>query len=224
MILLEGIGQLWYGGVFTEDRLEVAQALLDQSSAEQVGFLEDEAAVPRLTMMGGELCINGLLAAATAMGERDGVIIGPNELRVTFSKNEGLTSICLPLAYQKKSIDDQTVVLFDSIGYVVSSRAPILIGLKEELKDKCGVWNMPAFGYVQSYGNQIRPYVYVRDTDSLVAETACGSGSVAAYVTTDAGYAGSLVNMYQPTRQPIRIQRTNQQNSFTISARVDRIA
>jgi hypothetical protein len=191
---------------------------------EQVGFLDDEEVATRFTMMGGELCVNGLLAAATAMQTRSGVIIGSNNLRVTFSKSDWQTKISLSLTYRKESLADENVVLFDSIGYVVDSRAPVMVGLKETLKRKCEIWDVPAFGHVQAYGNQIRPYVFVRNTDSLIAETACGSGSIAAYVSTDAGDARLLVDIYQPTGKPIRIQRSNESCSFTISARVDRIA
>ncbi len=168
--------------------------------------------------------MNGLLAAATAMQAISGVIIGPNNLKVAFSKSDWQTKISLPLTYRKESLADENVVLFDSIGYLVDTRPPVMAGLKETLKRNCEMWNVPAFGYVQVYGNQIRPYVFVRNTDSLVAETACGSGSIAAYVSTDAGDTRSLVDIYQPTGKPIRIQRLNEPCSFTISARVDRIA
>jgi hypothetical protein len=215
------IRRLWFGGVFIEDRPKVTKGLLGQSGVEQVGYLSDDLGSPAFTMMGNELSVNGLLAAAKDLRLPDGNILGVGGLVVGFRNTPGETSITVPLKYEIEKRENEVVVVFGAMGYIVSPAEPRMNNLKKCMREQCEVRKLPAFGYVWSYLNLIRPYVYVKETDSLVAETACGSGSVAAYIAASMGGLQAPADVVQPSGNTITVWlRDRAEQIFTISAAV----
>lgn len=173
---------------------------------EQVGFVY-EGASPKLTMMGGELCVDGMLALAsvsraatealTASGVR-----GP----VTYRQVKGETEITFDLPYTT----EENIVLFEGIGFMCVEKEQMLT--KQKFQHYIQKYKVPAFGIIVYTGEQISPWVYVAETDSLIQETACGSGSIALHLIH------GISRVVQPTRESIVVTHTG--NTFTVSASV----
>jgi hypothetical protein len=213
------IRQLWFGGVFIQDRPGLTKGLLGQCGVEQVGYLLDELSPPVFAMMGNELSVNGLLAAARDMQLSGGNIVGVGDMVVDFQNTLKQTSITLPLKYNIEKSDNDTTIVFEAIGYIINATEPTKENLKKRMQEECEARKLPAFGYVWSYLNLIRPYVYVKETDTLVAETACGSGSVAAYIAASMGGLQAPADVVQPSGKTITVQMQDRKEYiFTISA------
>lgn len=185
-------------------RNQVIKAYL--GDVEQIGFVSYRNNAPFLEMMGGELCINALIALASASGSKG--TIGTNVVNKPISyQSSDITKITLELPYRKL----KNIVLFDGIGYKITSQSiPVTKKLVSQL---CVKFNLPAFGIVLVKKNQITPYVYVRDTDSLFNETACGSGSIATNIVL------GVTNVIQPTTKAISIWK--KKDVFTIETTVE---
>ncbi|MGB4966923.1 MAG: hypothetical protein WBO35_01860 [Candidatus Saccharimonadales bacterium] len=201
------------------DRRTVTRALLD-SGIEQVGFASEENGLPRLEMMGGELCLNALLAYAGLVESKDAeILINDSSCIADASELRNEIRIALPFEAIEKGAD--LYVLFDTIGYCVSQDPLAAKNKTNLLKAATEKYQRPAFGYVHVGAWGIRPTVYVRGVGSLVDETACGSGSVAAYLYAFGANTGVVANIYQPSGQPITIKRLQgSKSTFQISAKV----
>jgi hypothetical protein len=172
-------------------RLDLARTLL--TTVEQVGFIETETPIPTLTMMGGELCINALLAFVYRLEPDAGAVCIHTQL-VHYQKTAVEVTVTIPLPYTR--IDN--TILFDTIGYLVTrSDTPFPKTFYQEQAEQ---HHLPAFGSIQNQQDgSILPLVYVRDTNSLITETACGSGSVAFSIIT------GITTVIQPTHKAIAI-------------------
>lgn len=189
------------------DRQKISVKELQQ--VEQVGFIEKNTELPTLTMMGNELCVNATLAFAKLLESKRGKILtsglpGP----VSYRNSGELTSATFTLA--PKIIRSRNIVLFDGIGYVCDDSAGI--PTETYLADLAQEFKKPAFGVARYQGASLQPYVYVDQIKSVVAETACGSGSIALNLITGAN------DITQVTGQRIRIERNG--NQFTVTAKV----
>lgn len=176
---------------------------------EQIGFVETTInGMPKLIMMGGELCINALIALAS-QSEKKGYLlsIGSNKVIKYYNENN-LTTIELELLYKRRD----NLVLFQGIGFIFNEE---IKATRETLKELCLKFTLPAFGCINLKGNKIFPIIYVKGTDSLVEETACGSGSIASSIVTDEQ------EIVQPTNEIIKIMKKD--NLFTVQARVARM-
>ncbi len=173
---------------------------------EQVGFIDTKPYLA-LSMMGGELCINAGLAAAFMAGGKGRISLGATE--ADFNNMASSTKISLNLPYKQA----KDTVIFENIGYKLTYGGKPAD--KAGMRNLCRRYNLPAFGMIELSGSEIKPLVYVRQTDSLVNETACGSGSVAVCILT------GISKVIQPTGKIIKIKR--QKGRFTISANVSEI-
>lgn len=186
-----------------------AISMKELESVEQVGFIDTNSQIPRLTMMGNELCVNATLAFAKKIGDRRGIIKTSGvDSAVIFSNMGEMTSATFAL--KPKVIRDRSIVLFDGIGYVCSDNP--VVPTQSYLADLAEEFKLPAFGIARFQGDSLQPYVYVKQTDSVIPETACGSGSIALSLIT-----GSR-NITQPTGQRINVMRNG--NQFTVTAKV----
>jgi len=186
-------------------RLEISNKLL--SSVEQVGFVDlTTDTAPYLAMMGNELCINAILALAYALSGTGCLYTSGTNNSVQFTNSNKLATITLPLKYTR--IDD--VIIFEGIGFLCTTKD--IIPKKSELKALAKKYNLPAFGYAVYTKNVLKPYVFVRDVNSFVLETACGSGSIATTITTGVG------KITQLSGETIRIKIL--QNTVTVTAKV----
>lgn len=188
-----------------DKRLELAKKLLDE--VEQVGFVSEENGIPRLRMMGNELCINATVALASEKPKGTLFTSGLTS-QVNYSNAEE-TSIELDLPY--KRIDN--IVLFEGIGYLCTNKE--IEVTKELLSDLARKYNLPAFGVILYNNEKIKPYVYVAETNSLFQETACGSGSIATSIVT--GYE----KIVQPTGNTISVKRVA--DKVVVTAKVTQI-
>lgn len=193
-------------GAPLSDRLRISKEIMDSNLAEQVGF---EAAplscdkpsnlLGRLEMMGGEFCGNaarsfGFLKASALYGSgRHEVLIeisGANDMVKVISdidNSESYAAMPKPLSIEPFEVqgDSYPLVRMEGIDHLVVTTkvaSPEFAGAAIEAinnafhSDACGVL------FVESNGSELAmtPVVFVRDTNSTVWESSCGSGSVAA--------------------------------------------
>ncbi|QQS18407.1 hypothetical protein IPL68_07510 [Candidatus Saccharibacteria bacterium] len=118
---------------------------------------------------------------------------------------------------------EDMIVSLGQIGFVVTKNRPVETQLQPTLERMAKQYNLPAFGLVWTSPKGIVPFVFVRDTSSFVRETACGSGSLAAYIVSDAGSAGVDCDIFQPTGKAITIRRKLGTNTFRLAARVNEV-
>jgi hypothetical protein len=188
-----------------ENRSDVASDLL--AHTEQVGFVT-EGESPTLAMMGGELCVNALLALASCSAAPRGIMHTASLLQpVSYTQKGNQIVIELMLPYSK----EDSLVLFEGIGYVCTQ--DVFVPPKEVFHDLTVQHKVPAFGFV-SYDNHscIVPVVYVAQTQSLIHETACGSGSIALFLVT------GITEVIQPTGEYIRVLKKG--DAFLVEAAV----
>ena len=178
----------------------VARQLLARKDlkGEQVGFIEKKARGGfRMEMMGGEFCGNasrsfGYLQCQQSGKERQ-------ELEVDVSGSDGLLKVIadteaetsqidmpLPKGMELLKTDSEEVlcmVRFDGICHMIVPGKPRDRKFVETVLGKarkicpCGAW-----GIMFLDENRMVPVVYVESTDSLIWESSCASGSMAAAV------------------------------------------
>lgn len=195
---------LWPGGNTTaivtdevprEDHARIAQEIMaSNKEIEQVGYMEhplNEDAACRLQMMGGEFCMNATRSAAYFYAKAHGL----NKLQVEASGSNKLidveiegdtTHITLPGEFYLKSIPKSTYSVIDLSGIrhlivkgtfdEASARA-----LVEENKDDYEAVGV-MYTHIEGENIEIDPLVWVREPNTFVRETGCGSGSIAAAI------------------------------------------
>ncbi len=173
---------------------------------EQIGFVEVKNGLPFLNMMGSELCVNGTIALASALGKKGKLFTSGIENPVSYRNDMQATSIELTLNYKKL----KNIVLLEGIGYIHLKNE--VKNPKEFLKDLSTKYQLPAFGIIYFHGNKIFPFVYVKATSSLFEETACGSGSIALSILKN------VKTIIQPTGKTIEVNRNV--DSFILTAQV----
>ena len=162
--------------------------------AEQVGFLCPPrlGGAVRLEMMGGEFCGNAARCTGLYYAARHGVhgtvpveISGCSHvLSVEADPEQGAAWAEMPLPEGCEQVllcsREMTMVRFEGMLHLVAPCAPLpeaeVAALLPRLAQQKAV---PAVGLLFVEGAQMTPAVYVRDTDSLVWERSCASGSTA---------------------------------------------
>lgn len=188
------------------DRNKTLKKLLKE--VEQVGFVSTNATLPKLTMMGGELCINATLAFASTLDKNGELATSGLKNPIPYTNKNGSTTIQIPFKFKK----DNNVILLDGIGFILYDTKEKSEIKKSELSDLAKKYKFPAFGGIIYEKNKIIPYVYVAGVNSFVKETACGSGSVAFCI-----FSG-IADVIQPTEKIISIRKKTE--FFDISAKV----
>lgn len=178
--------------------------------------------------MGGELCINATLAYAKSLGLQQGELRLQRDEQIGYA-NATRTEIEIPLPYRMFNTGYGTqLVLFDGIGYEVGVTVEQAERRKNKLLKYCKEYSLPAFGFVAvtDVKDKIQPLVYVVKINSCVWETACGSGSIAYYLTrygdrTDLPQIG----ITQPTGKNIYVRQISEgsREAFAVSAEVEEI-
>jgi hypothetical protein len=156
--------------------------MLTNRDIDQVGYLSGN----RFTMMGGELSINGTLAAASLV--QGGNLINGYQ----FYKLDDMITVSFPKTIVRMRLSQ--LVIFNGISYLL---IPAGVSQKKVTFLQKIVLNLltlinPASGIIYYTGAQIIPLIYVRATNTYVWEAACGSGSVAC----------SLVSGVRQVKQP----------------------
>lgn len=185
-------------------RAALAEQLLalPELHIEQAAFLvpPQSGGEIRLEMMGGEFCGNALRCAgfyqALCRGEQgkccvmaeisgaDGVL----PVMVDVAQSAASTTMPLPVSVEALDWPEALAhrVTFDGITHYVIERAePDNALVQRAIQDASA---SPAVGaiFLNRATGAIQPIVYVRQTDSCVAETSCASGSTAAAIVLSA--------------------------------------
>jgi len=172
-------------------RSVVAVKIMKQNpTIEQVGFLSETKNKLRLKMMGDELCVNAAQCAALYWHKSK----KSKKIKLTIPRiSEAIQSVdtgeTIRLQFPKtiirslKTIPEGTLVNMSGIRYLlIESGDKLKINSIKKLILKHQA-NYPAVGVIQIIRKKnrlnIQPWIWVVATKTLVAETACGSGSIA---------------------------------------------
>jgi hypothetical protein len=172
---------------------------------EQVGYLQGDT----FQMMGDELSINGLLAAAYLLNKSGQI----NNLN--FDVLDSTVSLTFPCSLVSNIDKSSKIVKLDGITYQIITGFPTSQSISNRAKTllKQLTSDSPASGLIYCRGNQIQPLVYVKATNSYVWENACGSGSLAASLIT------GKREIIQPSGQTISFKINSQNIVVTTSAK-----
>lgn len=187
------------------EQVKVAQRYLGK--VEQVGFISEENGLRKLDMMGGELCVDAMLALAhdgAAVGE---LLASSVDGPVAYT-NTAVTTIRFRLPYKREG---QTI-LFNGMGYLCTEKKSEIS--KAAVAQLARRYHLPAFGLVWYGRGSIAPHVYVAWTGSFIHETGSGSGSIAVSLVT--GWEAIM----QPSGHFITVRRDG--DMFEVSAKVNR--
>ncbi|MDR1859224.1 MAG: hypothetical protein LBQ69_07120 [Treponema sp.] len=210
------------------DRAAAARALLADPGlkAEQVGFAlppSKPGGLWRLEMAGGEFCGNAsrgfglLVAARTGLSGRHSLMIETSgvtrPLPVHIDTEAGTAEIEMPppLAQTSVSLEGRRcpVYEFEGITHAIAENiqpdervARSIIGKLGEGSLAEGKRPSGALGvmFYDSRKRFMRPFVWTRELDALVAESSCGSGSAAlgAWAARNAADAELEIDLEQP--------------------------
>lgn len=183
-----------------QDYRTIARHLMEHSpyGLEQVGFLRDCADCDgSLEMMGGEFCGNasrsvGLYLAKRSMSMRDDRVLirvsgaeGKLEVLTDLKRNEAKIRMPRILAMdwlKTRDYEEVPIVIMEGIAHVLlldrhpdKEKAEHLIKTLSETRTEDAIGIM----YYEQEHHFMTPLVWVRETDTRVWESSCGSGSVA---------------------------------------------
>ncbi len=207
-LIANGNSTLLVKGYKSSEKKEIIKKYL--GSVEQIGFVSYPKGVPKLSMMGDELCINGIIAFASTLPNKSGVLLTSGyQGLIPYKKQCKYTTIQLDFPYQQIN----NIILLNGIGFIFLKNNKQIS--KNYLSKYCSKYNFPAFGAILYQKNKITPYVYVKQTNSLFRETACGSASIVLNILT------GDKTIIQPTGEIIQISKFG--NRFTIKAKVVKI-
>jgi len=185
-------------------RVKLAQGIMTNNSlVEQVGYLDGA----NFTMMGGELSINGLLAAAYLLNQCGQI----NEYE--FCTNQSNIKLTLPRSIIKKQ--SANIIQLRGITYSVEKGIPTTNTISPQTKQVLQKLTLdsPAAGIIYYEGARIKPLIYVQQTNSYKWENACGSGSLAFALFSD------LRSIIQPSDQIIKYQISKNSITVTVTAK-----
>ncbi|MEI8096585.1 MAG: hypothetical protein WCG73_00550 [Candidatus Moraniibacteriota bacterium] len=173
---------------------EVAnKIMLDNSKVEQVGFVVPSTKKEfdfHLEMMGGEFCVNAARSAALLYSEQTGekdisfTISGLDSIaKATVIGNSVSLFLSGTLFRDLKTIEEGWLVDLEGSRFIVTEDEENTANPKKIIM-KYDDKQIPAIGLIHvtplmnSGKYTINPWVYVRKTDTLINESACGSGSI----------------------------------------------
>lgn len=207
--LVDTAGQITavvFGEMKRERQSPVAKSLMkNDPRIEQVVFIVRN----RIQTMGNELCINGSLAGAFLTIDPKIEISGLNKL-VRFTKENGSISGKFPINLLINKT--QNLIQLTGIVYIISNNKKLTN--KNSLSKLANKYSVPASGIISYEENKIKPLIYVKDTDSLVWENACGSGSLAYSI-----FSG-FKKIKQPSNKFIEIERDERYFTIKVDAKI----
>lgn len=213
-----------------------------QPDVEQVGFIEApmcSQAVARLQMMGGEFCGNATCALGWVLAKKgdfqSGIIeVSGRQEPVLVSVIADKVKMEIPIKCSLSSIKNpsgKTIIELEGITHVICNHPPPLNDRAEARRvlDDLGLTSRKAAGvlYTEPYkdGIAMTPIVWVRDTNSLVKEGACASGSicVAMWRAAISGEESADLPIYQPSGSIIRALARIRNGIFTKASIVGKV-
>lgn len=189
---------------------------MEEFHAEQVGFVEcSESGKMHMQMMGGEFCGNatrsfGYLMSMQSEERPQEIIVDvsgsdkPLKVEVDLEKGTSRTQMPLPLAIKKLDLKEDGVydmVVFDGICHIIVESAPKDSAFVDKaIGEAEKIYACDAYGIMFLEGEHMTPVVYVGETNSLVWESSCGSGSmgVAVYKSREALKGTFVYELKQP--------------------------
>lgn len=172
---------------------------------EQVVFIEKD----RIQTMGDELCINGSLAGAYLLRQPKLEISGIDQSALFTQKDD---SIAIRLPIDILQFKRRNVIKLKGIVYLVSNNKRN--ANKKYLSKLACKFSVPASGIIFYKKNSIRPLVYVTETDSLVWENACGSGSLSYFI-----YSG-ISKIIQPSNKIVLVNKSKIYFTVKVQAKI----
>ena len=205
-------------------------------AAEQAGYIDTLAPIPRMDMMGGEFCVNATRAFAVDL-LRDGRLNpeqnGWHRGRVRVSGLNAVLTVraraCGGARYEAAVLLDLpapppveelaagiSLVRVPGIAHLVIDAAvhPLPTNVltdTEALFRRHDLWEEDAAGCIWLHrsenGLSITPYVRVKATGTTYAETACGSGTLAAAIVCRIhdGRTDSTLTLMQPGGEALHV-------------------
>ncbi len=159
---------------------------------EQVAFVHPyKKSLFLLEMMGDELCVNAASCAAfdyfLKTGERNvNFNIGGIREKIRAEINNGTVTLSLPysIIVSKSRVPEGELINLKGMRLIITDNKKYSLS-PDKIISKYKYGNMPAVGlvyFIQTSRGKIKinPWIWVKNTKSLVNETACGSGSIAA--------------------------------------------
>lgn len=232
---------VWDASLSASERSRVAAEIIAPGhlGAEQAGYVDVAASVPRLEMMGGEFCVNATRAFAALLAEEGrlspeggspegnalyGIVSVsgmPERLRVRVRRLaphrfESAVLLDLPEAPPLEAVAPGIhLVRVPGIAHLVLDAVAHPLPADKDLGTaaffaRFGLLGEDAAGCIwlhrEPSGLRITPFVWVRGTGTTYAETACGSGTLAAsIVCRDVHGDGGDLSLMQPGGEPLRV-------------------
>lgn len=183
-----------------KDYAKISNLLLcmKEFQAEQVGFVEEsEDGNVHMQMMGGEFCGNATRSFGYLMSmlseekpEEIAVSVSGSQtpLKVEVDLENGTSRTQMPLPQEIREVDlgedgKYPLVVFDGICHMIVEGKPGDDAFVEKAIEKAKeICDCDAYGIMFLEGEKMTPVVYVQETNSLVWESSCGSGSMGAAV------------------------------------------
>lgn len=179
--------------------IDISQNILKNSKygAEQVGFVKKPIndGILRLEMMGGEFCANALRSFGMMVARDNKIengivkveISGSDkalDVEVDITNKISKTEIPKPKGIEHLKIDslDVTIVMFDGIYHAIVENIEASKVNFEYIKNNImKKYDFEALGvmFLDRENLFITPVVYVRETDTMIFESSCGSGTMA---------------------------------------------
>ncbi|MEG0283778.1 MAG: hypothetical protein RR425_04940 [Erysipelotrichales bacterium] len=186
------------GNIEKERYSEIAKRIIEEtgSQVEQVAYINKpiNGGEVRIDMMGHEFCGNATRAfgylylalnnetSRSIMVEISG-IENPLEVVVDMEASKARTDMPFPLSLEYLFVSELEseipIIVMDGIMHAIienyTENKEISNLILESAKKK---FNFDAFGLMYVDGNKMTPLVYVVDTDTLIYEGSCGSGTM----------------------------------------------
>lgn len=197
---------------------EVAAALMSYASvgAEQVGFIEPASlpgAQARLQMMGGEFCGNASMCLAAWLARSGGLeqtqvtlevsgCAAPVRCSIRSGDGHALGTVDMPLPERIGQAEGLPAVFFPGITHLIApaSDFPDTARAEDFLRRTARSLGAEGVGLllIDKAASRMTPCVYVSETDSVVWEHGCASGTAAMAAWLSASAGREEVRLTQP--------------------------
>lgn len=202
--------------VAESEYISISNKFLDNNlyGAEQVGFLTTKNNRPHLNMMGMEFCGNasrsfGYFLAMQNNQAKQTISVsvsGTDEIldvNVDLKNKTAQIAMPTPRGLISLKVDEDIiidVVKMDGIYHAIVNKKFESEQLTNSILEKAKLeFDIDAFGIMYVNEQDMKPIVYVKETDSLIYESSCGSGTIA--------YAYYLVRSKQNGRFEFQIKQ-----------------
>lgn len=204
---------------------------------EQIGYLYQKNKLSYFEMMGNEFSGNGCRAAGYSLlkgknGKISFNVKGIKKQITVFLKNK-VSSLPLPFCF------DKTKIINNDFGFLIKMFDSLIFVFKEKVNKSKIRKIIDAYQYQKAVGIMfisvssnnvvsLNPYFYVKKTNTLINETSCGSGSIAAgiYLSWKNKMSFSCLEIKQPSKESIffsSIWENKNINNLSISGKITKL-